>query len=260
MDIRFGCTQCGACCRGHKLPLTVGEAIGWLNDGHPVQILCDAMPWTEEPAPDDLRAAHRRRRSFPTLSGAVPVRVIAILVADLGPACPNLQPDLRCAIHARRPLVCRVYPAEINPFVTLSAANKLCPAEAWSTSQPPLQVDGRIVDTQVASDILASRNTDAAEVQVKARLCAALRIDHAALANEGFAVYEPEPAALLAALVAAAAAPDTDVPRTAWHIGSNRAATVSALNDIGSSGEYVSGDGPGFRYLGFHPPAPAATP
>src|SRR5450631_1131003 len=69
MDLHFKCTQCGKCCRDIKLPLTVSEAMDWLRCGHPVQVICEALPWLEEPPADDLKAAHRRRRSFATMAG-----------------------------------------------------------------------------------------------------------------------------------------------------------------------------------------------
>ena len=36
MDTYFNCTQCGKCCRDTKIPLTVTEAISWLNRGDKV--------------------------------------------------------------------------------------------------------------------------------------------------------------------------------------------------------------------------------
>jgi Fe-S-cluster containining protein len=110
--------------------LTAAEAVEWLTDGHQVQLICDASPWPEEPPADDHNAAHRRRRSFAVMSGSMPARVVVILVANLAGACPNLMADMRCGIYERRPLVCRIYPAEINPFVQLEPQKKACPPEA----------------------------------------------------------------------------------------------------------------------------------
>ena len=258
MALHFACTQCGDCCRGRKLPLTVGESIVWLQDGHPVEILCDAVPWALEPPADDLQAAHRRRRSFAASSGTLPVRVTAILVADLNPACPNLLPDQRCAIHHRRPLVCRIYPAEINPFIELRPETKGCPPEAWSDSQPVFTDEQGRLDAIVVQDIQRSRDTDAGEVHVKARMCAALGITHAALANEGFVHYTPDPGLLLAALTQASTAAPPDPGALPWSLVSNRAATLAALTQVGAQGAYEPAAGTtGFRYLGFHPPSPA---
>jgi hypothetical protein len=82
VDLHFGCTRCGKCCHDLKLPLTVAEATLWLAEGSEVQIICEAVPWATEPGADDLAAAHRRRRSFPTLSGALPTRISVILAAN----------------------------------------------------------------------------------------------------------------------------------------------------------------------------------
>jgi Fe-S-cluster containining protein len=61
MDLHFNCTQCGRCCRNLKLPLTAAEAVAWLAEGHEVQLISEAMPWLEEPAVEDPKAAHRPR-------------------------------------------------------------------------------------------------------------------------------------------------------------------------------------------------------
>jgi hypothetical protein len=54
MDIDFDCTMCGKCCHDLRLPLTVTEAIAWLERGNDVQILCEALPWPEEPPAENL--------------------------------------------------------------------------------------------------------------------------------------------------------------------------------------------------------------
>ena len=64
MDIHFGCTQCGKCCRDTKVPLTVAEAIKWLNRGDEVQLLCEAprgrKRWTANHEPLISNAAPSR--------------------------------------------------------------------------------------------------------------------------------------------------------------------------------------------------------
>src|SRR5271166_6878894 len=59
VDIHFECTRCGKCCRDSRLPLTVAEALTWLEDRHDVQVLCEATPWLEEPSLDDAQGQHR---------------------------------------------------------------------------------------------------------------------------------------------------------------------------------------------------------
>jgi Fe-S-cluster containining protein len=110
MDIRFKCTQCGQCCRGTKIPLTVSEAIEWLCRGHDVQLICEASPWPST-LDGDPRALPFKRRSFEVTSGSMSTRVVAILVANAVGDCPNLLPNLQCGIYEERPLVCRIYPA-----------------------------------------------------------------------------------------------------------------------------------------------------
>ena len=43
IDIHYQCTQCGKCCHGLKIPLTVAESLSWLEDGNDVQIVCEAL-------------------------------------------------------------------------------------------------------------------------------------------------------------------------------------------------------------------------
>ena len=256
MALHFECTQCGKCCRDLKLPLTVPEAQAWLRDGHDVQLICDAVPWPQEPAPEDRKAAHRGRRSFAAMSGSMPTRVVAVLAANLAGACPNLQADLRCGIYERRPLVCRIYPAEINPFVKLDPAQKACPPEAWTTDHPLLQRDGRLVDGLVRRNIEQSRDTDVRNAEVKRRLCAALRLECAALADEGFVVYSPERLLLQAALERAVSGLDTEPAAASWRFVSNRSETIDSLAAQGAVSLPASARGqPPFEYIGFRPPS-----
>jgi Fe-S-cluster containining protein len=252
MDLHFKCTQCGKCCQNLKLPLTVSEAMDWLTSGHAVQIICEAMPWLEEPPADDRKAAHRRRRSFATMSGSMPTRAMVILAANLAGRCPNLQADMRCGIYERRPLVCRIYPAEINPILQLDPANKACPPEAWTVDQPLIQRDGRVTDDRVREEIHQSRDTDARDVEVKRRLCAALKLNAASLVDEGFVVYSPDGAALLTELARAVGDPDSGTIETQWRFISNRAETIASLEMHGAIGSHVHerDNGP-FEYLGF---------
>src|ERR1700683_3760557 len=82
VDIHFKCTQCGQCCRNTKVPLTVAEAIHWLNRGHDVQLLCEASPWPSA-LDGEPRAIPFRRRSFDVTSGSMPIRVVVMLVANI---------------------------------------------------------------------------------------------------------------------------------------------------------------------------------
>jgi Fe-S-cluster containining protein len=252
MDIDFECTMCGKCCHDLRLPLTVTEAVAWLERGNDVQILCDASPWPEEPPEDNLRAAHRRRRSFAAMSGALPTRVVVILTGAYTGPCPNLQPDMRCGIYEQRPLVCRIYPAEISPFVELTPMHKACPSDAWMPGLPPLLRAGKLVDAGILPLIQQSRDTDANDVPIKQQVCALLDIDHAAMWNEGFVAYSRDRVDLLAALHQASSEPAVPTRSSTWRFVSNRRTMVDTLVSAGALGSLVHANSTaGFEYLGF---------
>ncbi|BAX61631.1 YkgJ family cysteine cluster protein [Burkholderia stabilis] len=255
LDIAFSCTGCGACCRDLRIPLTLDEAIAWLRRGGHVELLCDAMPWPVEPEPGDAFAAYKRARSTPATSGSLPVRVTTVLTASHAGPCPNLRDDLRCGIYDERPLVCRIYPAEVNPFVPLMPGGKQCPPDAWQHA--PLIRGGTLVDAATRENIARSRAASEAETPLRARLCAALGIDTAAVANEGFMVHAPPAATLLAALTGLRAAPTAaDDDARAWTLVSNRAATVATLASVDAASRLAGQVAdPHARYLGFHPDA-----
>jgi Fe-S-cluster containining protein len=251
MDIDFECTMCGKCCHDLRLPLTVAEALAWLERGDDVQILCDASPWPEEPPQQNLQAAHRRRRSFAAMSGSLPARVVVVLAGTYEGPCPNLRPDMRCGIYEQRPLVCRIYPAEINPFVELIPAQKACPPEAWAPGLPPLLRSGQLVGADILPLIQQSRDIDASDIPVKQQVCRLLGIDRAAVWNEGFAAHSPDRADLLAALRQASV--ESVMPaHSTWHFVSNRRNTVETLESVGGLSSLVDQDSVArFEYLGF---------
>lgn len=252
VEIHFECVRCGKCCRESRLPLTVAEAVTWLADGHEVQVLCEATPWIDEPPPDDAQAQHRRRRSFAAVSGSLPIRVVVILAANLAGACPNLGLDKLCRINPRRPLACRIYPAEVNPFIALAPANKACPAEAWAKHLPVLQRAGQLVDQHVIDDIRRFREADAADVGVKQRLCSRLHISDAGIANEGLCANTVDRPTLLSELALAAGQTPADLPPLDWCLVSNRGEAVTALSTVGAQSRLAQNVGrPAFEYLSF---------
>jgi Fe-S-cluster containining protein len=259
MDVHFACTQCGACCRDLKLPLAVAEAIRWLQAGHPVQVICEAAPSPAPAAPPDPRGAHFRRRAFAALSGTLPVDVAVILAANLEGRCPNLRDDQRCAIYESRPVVCRVYPAEINPFIELNPAAKVCPPEAWAGGSPLLQRGGRILDAVLNDDIDRARAVNHSDADVKMRICASLQLAQAARAGEGFVIYSPQPQELLAALLQAT----TDQPPAAagqgWGFLSDRQESLQALAGSGAVARRPPGVGTvPCEFVGFGVAPPSA--
>jgi Fe-S-cluster containining protein len=253
MDIDFECTMCGKCCHDLRLPLTATEAVEWLQRGGQLQIICEALPWPVEPPPDNLQLAHKRRRSFAAMSGSLPVRIVVILAGTYVGPCPNLLADMRCAIYEERPLVCRIYPAEINPFTELVPANKGCPPEAWTPGLPSLARAGRLVDADMLALIQRSHEADANDLPLKQQLCARLGIDQAALTNEGFVVHSPDQAGLLAALLDMRDEPAAASPvLPSWQVMSNRRATVDTLVSVDAHSALVDAShATAFEYLGY---------
>jgi Fe-S-cluster containining protein len=251
MDIHFNCTQCGKCCRDSKIPLTVAEAMDWLNRGHPVQLICEASPWPEGLADEDPRAAHFKRRSFAVTSGMMPTRVAIMLAADTAGACPNLLADMRCGIYEHRPLVCRIYPAEINPLVALDPKKKACPPEAWATAQPILQRNGTVMSDVIRRDIQLSRDTDAIDAAVKNRLCAVLNVADTGLVHEAVLVYSPTIQALSSALTFALATEGGGNAQAQWRFVSDRPETIENLAASGGIALRLRADAAPYQYLNF---------
>lgn len=251
--------MCGRCCHGLRLPVGVDEAIAWLGDGGEVQLFCEAIPWPEDPPAENLLAWYKHRRSFGAMSGQLPVRVIVSLMVTFEGACPNLQPDMRCGIYERRPRACRVYPAEVNPFIALDRAGKLCPPEAWQSSAVLQNDGGEWTDPEVAGAIVGMRDADARDAAVKERLCANLEITTSGLSNEGVVIHAPARDRLLAALQSACAAVDTArKSNERWQVVSNRKGTLDLLRSAGTASVAATSlDGGVARYLGFLPADPA---
>ena len=234
MDIHFNCTMCGKCCHNLRLPLTISEAIQWLQRGHVVDILCDAVPWAVEPDSTNAMALHKRSNSFAARSGTLPVRIVAILTASHSGPCPNLRDDMRCGIYEDRPMVCRIYPAEVNPFMQMDIQLKACPPEAWASDEPVLSRNGQWVSDELRALMMRSRQETAADAQRKAAICSSLQINTAALASEGFMIHRPRLDQLLDALRQSTIDRIDDGPLTEWTIVSNRSSTRDTLTSIGA--------------------------
>ncbi|HVI55922.1 MAG TPA: YkgJ family cysteine cluster protein [Luteibacter sp.] len=255
MKISFSCTMCGRCCHGLRLPLSIDEASSWLERGGRVELFCEAIPWPEEPAPDNTLAAHKRRRSFAAYSGQLPVRVIVSLMATFPGACPNLRADMSCGIYEDRPRACRVYPAEVNPFITLDRAGKLCPPEAWASDVPLQDEHGAWVDPEVDRAIIGMRAADAQEAEAKKRLCTRLQITTAGLSNESVVIHAPDRDRLTEALAWSRysdAGDPTDV--SDWTLASHRQRTLELLTSAASRSVDASKLDPGTTFMAFVPP------
>jgi Fe-S-cluster containining protein len=206
-----------------------------MMSGHEVQVLCEAIPWPAEPAPGDIQAQNKRRRSFAALSGSMPVRVIVTLAAAFQGDCPNLMADMRCRNYKSRPSVCRIYPAEINPFALVQPAAKACPPQAWATDKPRFIRMGTLVDDATRSLIDRFRLASETDVGVKQRLCASLGLQAAAMSNEGFVVHAPGREALACALGDIVTDPRPAEPTLAPGLFvSDQQPTVEVLVEIGA--------------------------
>ncbi|EPH3308027.1 MULTISPECIES: YkgJ family cysteine cluster protein [Gammaproteobacteria] len=246
-DIDFQCTKCGECCRGFRLPLSVEEAVHWLQDGNSVDILCEAIPWVDEPPPSNLVAAFKRERSFSATSGTMPIRVIVTLAAPLGSGCPNLSEDNRCRIYERRPGTCRTYPAEVNPFIELAPKQRRCPPEAWQHGGEPLIREGAYVNPELIALIRSKLTQPILNAPILEELCRKLGVGVAAMANEGYAAHSPTIADLLMALASEKVPPSSE---SDWTFISNNAETVEAIISCGARCICEPNfDSAGFTYL-----------
>ncbi len=255
MDINFDCTMCGRCCHDLKIPLTVDEAINWLSDGNEVQILTEAVPWPDEADEADVQMNDKRARSFLAMSGSLPTRIVVILAASFSGPCPNLGPEMQCRIYERRPLVCRIYPAEASSVVEFIPANKKCPPEAWGTGRRPFFRQGKVVDPSLQHEIGQMNAAAISSVSTKQKLCATLGIDTASLVNEGFVVYAPAREVMLNALKESDRESGSPDIAAQWSYASNRQTTIDVLSSAKARCLRVSkGDIMPFEYLGFHEP------
>jgi Fe-S-cluster containining protein len=211
MNTRFACVGCGRCCTDHHVPLTLGEAMQWAADGGALIILTEAFladGFGVAPAQLD----HATRRSTPIRSGGAQAHVAITFAAyNVGP-CRNLDAEKLCRIYERRPLVCRIYPMEINPHIPLRPAAKDCPPESWEQG-PQLIVGGNLVDAELSSLIEQSRQADREDIVAKEAICQRLGIRTTALKGDGFVAYLPNMDAFASAvmdLVDGVAAPQLD--------------------------------------------------
>ncbi|EJM95928.1 putative Fe-S oxidoreductase [Pseudomonas sp. GM74] len=190
MNTTFSCVGCGKCCNDHHVPLTLSEARMWTADGGQVIVLVEAFLGNGLGLPMHQRE-HAERRSAEVRSGESEAYVAITFAAyNVGP-CRNLDEDNLCRIYERRPLVCRIYPMEINPHIPLNIAVKECPPESWEKG-PDLIVGGELVDRELSELIQRSRQADRNDIQMKDAICALLGIRTTALKGDGFTAYLPD--------------------------------------------------------------------
>lgn len=195
--IRFACNGCGICCKGRLIPLTLNETRQWLRRGHEVAVILEAFDestWQSDPR----QYAHSAQRAVEVASGDARIRVVAVLAGNALSQCPSLGEDERCGIYEQRPLVCRIYPMEINPFIALNPENKACPTEVWE--QGEVLFTDRIVDPVLADQVERSRQADRDDARAKIAVCEAMGLSVAAWKGNALAVYLPDRASLLTAI------------------------------------------------------------
>ncbi|MBX8516389.1 YkgJ family cysteine cluster protein [Pseudomonas cichorii] len=195
--IRYNCVGCGICCKGRLIPLTLNEAEQWLARGHDVAVVLEAFNELTWPA-DSKHYAHSAGRSVAVNSAESSIRVIAVFVGNALEQCPNLRADNLCGIYEERPLVCRIYPMEINPFIEMSSDNKICPPESWGSGDI-LCTDG-VANPELQALVNRSRQADVEDAATKIAVCAQLGIKVASWKENAFAVYFPERLKLIDAI------------------------------------------------------------
>lgn len=199
MTIHFACTNCGKCCHGHHISLTLGEAMQWIRDRGRLTVVVEAFLENGFGVPE-VQRDHAQRRSVRMRCGDAYAYVAIIFAAYNPGVCHFLTEDKRCGIYDRRPLVCRIYPIEINPHIQMRRELKDCPPEAWEETGPAAYRDGRLVNDDLLRLVEQARQADRDEIGAKAEICRRLGIDVAALKGDGFATYLPDSHTLLATI------------------------------------------------------------
>jgi len=162
----------------------------WAADGGQVIVLVEAFLSNGLGLTAQQRE-HAEPRSALVRSGASEAYVAITFAAYSTGACRHLDQDNLCRIYERRPLVCRIYPMEINPHIPLDIAAKECPPQSWETG-PQLIVGGQLVDPELAQLIQRSRQADRDDIQTKDAICALLGIRTTALKGDGCTAYLPD--------------------------------------------------------------------
>lgn len=196
--VRFECNGCGVCCKGRLIPLTLAESRQWLQRGHDVAVILEAFDESLCPGESE-KFNHSARRAAQVLSGSNQLHVIAIFAANALTQCPNLDEQDRCGIYDERPLVCRIYPMEISPFINLKPSEKACPPEVWGRGE--ILCSDRSVNPVLADQIEQSRIADRFDALAKVAICESMDMTVAAWKGDALAVYLPDRGELMAAIL-----------------------------------------------------------
>jgi len=212
--VRFSCVGCGVCCKGRLIPLTLAEAQQWLSRGHDVSVILEAFDEATWPRSSG-EFAHAKGRSVSVRCGDALIQVIAVFAGKALEQCPNLRADNLCGIYEERPLVCRIYPMEINPFIPLRQDHKVCPPQVWESAEI-LCTDGR-AEPALEALIHQSRQADRDDAHNKIAVCAHLGLNVTSWKDNALAVYFPPPAQLLEAIHHVNASRE-DLPDGEWQV------------------------------------------
>lgn len=239
MDLHFACNSCGKCCHGHHISLTLHEALRWVDEGGLLIILIEAFLDNGYGVPP-VQRHHAQSRSLKVRCGDAHAHVAITFAAYNVGTCRFLTSDHRCGIYDHRPLVCRIYPVEINPHIQLRPEYKDCAPETWDATGPLVYRNGRVVDGPLAELIERSRQADRDEIGCKADICRELGIDVTALKGDGFAVYAPDAGKLRdtidAVMRSRSVSPPSELPgEQQWSFYSTRAEVVSQLTAMNAA-------------------------
>ena len=156
-----------------------------VNRGGNVAVILEAFDTSVFSLPAHYN--HSVQRAVDVASGDARIQVIAIFAGNALIQCPSLGEDNHCTIYEDRPLVCRIYPMEINPFLTLRPEEKVCPPEVWESGE--VLWSDRVVDPVLEDQIQRSRQADRDDAKAKVSVCAALGMSVAAWKGNALAVY-----------------------------------------------------------------------
>lgn len=245
MNTRFSCVGCGSCCTDHHVPLTLGEALQWAVDGGSLIVLTEAF-LADGYGVAVEQLTHATRRSTLVQSGSTHAHVAITFAAyNVGP-CRNLDADKRCRIYERRPLVCRIYPMEINPHIPLRPEAKDCPPESWDQG-PEMIVGGRLIDTELSRLIEQSRQADREDIATKEAICQRLGIRATALKGNGFVAYLPDMEAFATAVMAVVDGVEPNQADTGWTFHVTGEPVISTLQLAGA--KLATGDPANYLFI-----------
>lgn len=227
--VHFSCNGCGGCCVGHHVPLTLQEAIRWVTDNGQIIILTEAFHRDGYGIPDP-QFQHAAGRALLVRSGYTQIYLTATFAAFNPGRCRYLREDNSCGQYENRPLVCRIYPAEINPHIALNTKLKDCPSEVWEGAQPLIYRDGHL-EPVTAGLVEESKRADREDAPTKAWICQQLGISHTALKGDGFMAWLPEVAAMQELL---SNLPDAQCVNTDWSFTVSTASIARQLTMLGA--------------------------